>query len=395
MFLPLGSGGFGLYSTDELSRVIGKIYDCAIDPTLWVPTLTTIRDKMDMAYVHVNFVDGNYHPDGDNSHLSVFLTAWSQDWMDKLPQWYGQIPGLERWAVMDVDDSISQMLCVTEDEFHKSGVYQQWVRPQGLRDYCFTQVAKRNRMTGSVGAATYSSRDLINENERGMFRLLAPHFRRSLLISGLLDEGKLQVQLYRQLLDRIGTGVVMVGQGARLVYANEAADRLLASGASLTVRQNAVTAASPPHAKGLRSALDRACAREDSELGHFGNGIPLPGTDGSLAVCYVLPLGKSERRSELGPGLAAIFVTTHGASIPPALEVLSALSGLTTREARVALMIADGAAPDAAAAELGISIHTMRKHLAHVFEKTEVNSQRGLIKFVSALSLPLADKAAI
>jgi DNA-binding CsgD family transcriptional regulator/PAS domain-containing protein len=382
-----------LYSTDELSQVIGQIYDCAIDPTLWVPTLTAIRGKMDMAYVHVNFVDGNYHPNGDNSQLSVFMTAWPQEWMDRLPQWYGQIPGLERWAVMDIDDSISQMLCVSEDEFHKSGVYQHWVRPQGLRDYCFTQVAKRNRMTGSVGAATYSSRDLINESERGMFRLLAPHFRRSLLISGMLDEGKLQVQLYRQLLDRIGAGVLMVGQGARLVYANAAADQLLSSGASLTVRQNAVTAASLPHAKGLRSALDRACAQEDGELGHFGNGIPLPGTDGSLAVCYVLPLGKSERRRELGPGLAAIFVTAHGESMPPALEVLSALSGLTSREARVALMIADGAAPNAAAAELGISIHTMRKHLAHIFEKTGVSSQQGLTKFIRGLSLPITPAA--
>jgi DNA-binding CsgD family transcriptional regulator/PAS domain-containing protein len=350
---------------------------------------------MDMAYVHVNFIDGSYHADGTNSNLSVFQSAWSQDWMDRLPQWYGQIPGLEHWTKMDVDDCNSQMLCVTEDEFHKSDVYQQWVKPQGLRDYCFTQVAKRNRMTGSVGAATYSSRDLINDNERDMFRLLAPHFRRSLLISGMLDDGKLQVQLYRQLLDRIGAGILIVGQGARLVYANEAADQLLSSGASLAVRHNIVTAASPPHAKGLRSALDRACAQEDSEIGHFGNGIPLPGTDGSLSVCYVLPLGKSERRRELGPGLAAIFITTHGESLPPALEVLSALSGLTTREARVALMIADGAAPNAAAKALGISIHTMRTHLSHVFAKTGVNSQQGLTKFISRLSLPLVKSTSI
>jgi DNA-binding CsgD family transcriptional regulator/PAS domain-containing protein len=395
MLPPWGAYVLSHYSQEALSQVIGKIYDCAIDPTLWVPTLTSIRDKMDMAYVHVNFIDGNYHANGTNSHLSVFQSEWSQDWMDRLPQWYGQIPGLERWAAMDVDDSNSQMLCVTEDEFQKSEVYLQWVRPQGLRDYCFTQVAKRNRMTGSVGAATYSSRDLINDNERGMFRLLAPHFRRSLLISGLLDEGKLQVQLYRQLLDRIGTGILMVGQGARLVYANEAADQLLASGASLTLRHNTVTAASPPHAKGLRSALDRACAQEDSALGHFGNGIPLPGSDGSMAVCYVLPLGKSERRRELGPGLAAIFVTTHGESIPPALEVLSALSGLTTREARVALLIAGGALPSEVAAQLGISIHTTRKHLAHAFEKTGVNSQQGLTKFISALSLPLAESSSV
>ena len=378
------------YSTEELSQVIGQIYDCAVDPGQWVPTLEAIRDKMDMAYVHINFVDGNYDADRDNAHLSVFQSKWSQDWMNKLPQWYGQIPGIERWTEMDIDDSISQMLCVTEDEFHKSDVYQQWVRPQGLRDYCFTQVAKRDGMTGSVGAATYSSRGLFDERERETFRLLAPHFRRSLLISGMIDEGKLQVQLYRKLLDRIGAGVLIVGRDARLVYANETAERLLSAGVSLTVRNGRVTAASMPHAKGLQAALDRACSQDDGGLGNFGNGIPLPGAGGAMAVCYVLPLGKSERRRELGPGLAAIFVTTNGASVPPALEVLSALSGLTSREARVALMIADGAQLSEAAKTLGIAMNTMRKHLANIFAKTGVNSQLGLVRFVSGLSLPLA-----
>ena len=377
------------YTYDELSAVIGQIYDCAIDPELWVPTLTGIRDRMDMAYVHVNFNDGSYSTVGGRSHLSVFQSEWSQEWIEKLPQWYGHIPGLERWTRMDIDDSISQMLCVTEAEFHKSDVYQQWVKPQGLRDYCFTQVAKRDGIQGSVGAATYSSRDLVSESERGTFRLLAPHFRRSLLISGMLDEGKLQLQLYRKLLDRIGAGILIVGQDAKLVYANETADQLLSSGANLTIRHNRVRAASAPHDKGLQEALSRACLRGDGELGHFGNGVPLPGTGGAMAVCYVLPLGRSERRRELGPGLAAIFVTTHGASMPPALEVLSALSGLTSREARITLMIAEGGLPNEVAKALGITMHTIRKHLANIFAKTGVNSQLGLVQLVSGLSLPL------
>lgn len=378
------------YTHEELSAVIGQIYDCAIDPELWVPTLTAIRDRMDMAYVHVNFNDGSYSEVGGRSHLSVFQSEWSQDWIEKLPQWYGQIPGLERWTGMDIDDSISQMLCVTEAEFHKSDVYQQWVKPQGLRDYCFTQVAKRNGMQGSVGAATYSSRGLVDESERDTFRLLAPHFRRSLLISGMLDEGKLQLQLYRQLLDRIGAGVLIVAQDAKLVYANETAEHLLSSGANLSIRRGRVCAASTMHDKGLQEALSRACLRDDGELGNFGNGIPLPGTGGAMAVCYVLPLGRSERRRELGPGLAAIFVTTHGAGMPPALEVLSALSGLTSREARIALMIAGGTPLNGAAKSLGITMNTMRKHLANIFAKTGVKSQLGLVQLISELSLPLA-----
>jgi DNA-binding CsgD family transcriptional regulator len=146
-----------------------------------------------------------------------------------------------------------------------------------------------------------------------------------------------------------------------------------------------------PHAAGFTEALARACSGIDADLGLRGNGIPLPGVDGSSAVCYILPLGKSERRRALGPGLAAVFISTNAQGIPPAVEVLSALTGLTTREARIALMIADGLAPNEAAQTLGISINTVRTHIAKIFEKTGVNSHQGLIKFANGLSLPLAE----
>ncbi len=382
------------YTQNELSGTIGQIYDCAVDPNLWAETLVGIRDKLNMAYVHINFLDSSFYMEESNTQPGIFQSEWDQDWIAKLPQLLPTIPGIERWVGLDIDDSISQMQTATETEFQQSVIYQQWVKPQGLRDYCYTSLAKRETMNGSIGAASYAKRDLINEAERDTFRLLAPHIRRSLLISGMLDEGKLQLQLYRKLLDRIGAGVMIVAQDARLVYANEIADALLSGGLTLTVRQNKVTTASPPLAKGLKDALDRACTETDTAIGNFGNGIPLSGSDGSVAVCYVLPLGKSERRRELGPGLAAIFVTTNGASVPPALEVLSALSGMTSREARIALMIADGQTPNEAAIALGISINTLRTHLARIFEKTGVNSQRELAKFVGGLSLPVAVVAA-
>ena len=384
-----GAAKLHLFERQELSNVIGRIYDCAVDPTLWLSTLTIIRDKLDMAYVHINFLDTTFYMEGSNTQPGIFQSPWSQEWIDILPRYLHKIPGIENWVALDIDDSISQMQHVPESEFHQSEIYQEWVKPQGLRDYCYTTMAKRQTTTGSIGAASYASRGLITEPERDCFRMLAPHIRRSLLISGMLDEGKLQLQLYRKLLDRIGAGILIVGQDARLVYANELADQLLSEGTTLTVRHNKLTTASLPHAKALKEALDRACTENDSAIGNFGNGIALTGIDGSVAVCYVLPLGKSERRRELGPGLAAVFITTNGASLPPALEVLSALSGLTSREARIALMVADGQSPVEASQALGISVNTLRTHLARIFEKTGVNSQMGLAKFVGGLSLPI------
>jgi DNA-binding CsgD family transcriptional regulator len=56
----------------------------------------------------------------------------------------------------------------------------------------------------------------------------------------------------------------------------------------------------------------------------------------------------------------------------------------------VALLIAGGKNTDEVAQALGISMNTMRTHLAHVFQKTNVNSQQALAHFVNSLNLPIA-----
>lgn len=377
------------YSDEELSGVIGQIYDCAIDPELWIPTLTGIRDRMDLAYVHLLIVNKHYIQLGDHPGEIVFQTNWSQEWMAELKLWYSRMPVIPIWMAADIDDPMSQLQVDDETEFKQSPFYHQWAKPQNLRDYCQTALVQRDDMGGAIGAASYEERHLFDDKDRTTLRLLAPHLRRAMLIGGMLDEGRYVLQLYRELMDSIASGIMIVAADGKLVFANSAADKLLSQGKSLTVRHNKLVPISSPHAKGLDEALARACSGVDTDLGLRGNGIPLPGTDGSSAVCYVLPLGKSDRRRALGPGLAAVFVSTNAQGIPPALEVLSALSGMTSREARVALMIADGQTPNEAALVLGISVNTVRTHLAHIFEKVGVNNQMGLAKFIGGLSLPV------
>jgi DNA-binding CsgD family transcriptional regulator len=214
------------------------------------------------------------------------------------------------------------------------------------------------------------------------------------MIGDLLDEGAYKLNVYREILDRISTGVMIVSYGAKLVYANGAAEDLLRSGNNLKVRNGQLESAYSVYVSGFRAAIDRACSDNDSEIGNFGNGIPLPSRDGDTAICYVLPLGKSDCRRSLGPGHAAVFVSASGSNLPPSQEILSALSGLTSRESRIALMIADGATPADAAGKLGVTMNTMRTHLSRIFDKTGANSQPALVRFVANLSMPVRIGAA-
>ncbi len=381
-------------SHDELSGLIGRIYDCAVQPELWPQTLGAIKQSLNLAFLQVVSVDGYQLRQGQAVHTPAFRTLFEQGWLNDFARHFNKIPGGHDWIEAEIDTPISQMQLVSEAEFRESEFYKEWIGPRGLRDSCTTPLVKRDHLICALTASGSANRDLFDNRDRETFRLLSPHIRRSLMIGDMLDEGNFKLSLYRDLLDRISTGVMIVSHGAKLVYANGAAEELLQEGRNIKIRNGQLESAYAAFAGGLRAALDRACSDDDTDIGNYGNGIPLPSRDGPTAVCYVLPLGMSDHRRSLGPGHAAVFVSAAGASLPPSLEILSALSGLTSREARIALMIADGSTPAEAAGTLGVTMNTMRTHLSHIFDKTGANSQPALVRFVSSLSMPVRMSAA-
>jgi DNA-binding CsgD family transcriptional regulator/PAS domain-containing protein len=376
-------------SNAELSRMIGDIYDCAVEPSRWFQTLDSIRDRMELAFVQLNFVTRDGSGRGGPLDMITFQTDWDRQWIDKLPSLMPIIPGAEAWFEAGIDTPISQMQLVPEDEFRASEFCEAWVKPQGLRDTCNTPLVKRKDLTGMLVATSYETRELFDDADREIFALLSPHVRRALMISGMRAENRFRTDLQQNLLDKLATGIMIVTRGGKLAYANASAERLLSSGQNISVRGGRVQAAHAPFAAGFNEAVERACAENDTDIGLYGNGIPLPSRDGAPAVCYVLPLGKSESRRALGPGLAALFISTGRASLPPTIEALSALTGLTSQEARIALMISAGLSPKDGAAELGISMNTIRSHITHIFQKTGVNDQQSVARLVGDLSLPV------
>lgn len=376
-------------SNAELSRMIGDIYDCAVEPSRWFQTLDSIRDRLDLAFVQLNFIShGQTGADGPMDMIT-FQTEWDKTWIDRLPGLIHSAPGMNAWFESGIDEPISQMQLVSEQDFRVSEFCEAWVKPQGLRDTCNTTLVKRRDLTGMLVAASYQARDLFDKGDREIFALLSPHVRRALMISGMRAENRFRANLQQNLLDKLATGIMILTRGGKLVYANASAERLLSSGKNIAVKAGRVQAAHPPFAKGFGEAVARACAENDTDIGLYGNGIPLPSREGAPAVCYVLPLGKSERRRALGPGLAALFISTDRASLPPNLESLSALTGLTSQESRIALMIAGGVSPKDGAAQLGISLNTMRSHITHIFQKTGTNDQQAVARLVCDLSLPV------
>lgn len=377
--------------TDDFNDLIGKIYDCAIEPEGWTDTLTEIRDRFDFAYLSLHFMTfPASYPRTRQKHMIV-TTDWDPHWLEEVQRLTPEIPDFDKILAADIDAPTSQLRHTPETDFHRTRFYREWVAPQRLSDSCHTNVLRRNNMTAQLVGTIHDTRAPLTDEDLRLMGLLSPHIRRALVISDLLDLTQAQVQVYRSLLDHLSVAVFLLEDDARVAYCNAAADALMATTNCLTLRQRRLQASSVPHGRKLDEAIARAAANDPIGLGLWGNGMVLPDRDGAAVVAYLLPLGASDRRRALGDGLAALVVTTADDARPPAVEVLTALSGLTVSEARIALSIAEGDTVEDIAARQGIAVATVRKHLANAFDKTDARSQASLGAFINRLRVPIKE----
>jgi DNA-binding CsgD family transcriptional regulator len=215
---------------------------------------------------------------------------------------------------------------------------------------------------------------------------------RSLAISDLLDMRSVSSDRLAETLDGLASPVFLVDAGGRVVHRNEAAERLLAQGGMVAVRQGRLSVAGPG-GRALAETLGRILAGEDA-LPDLPHTQPLGDPAlGPALLATVLPLGRRDATDRVRrPWAAAAAVFMHTPDTAPlgaALAAFAALYGLTPAETRVVAALAQGGGLPEAAAALGVAPSTARSHLNSVFAKAKVSSQAELARRVMACASPL------
>jgi DNA-binding CsgD family transcriptional regulator len=373
----------------ELSRLIGLIYDCALDRERWPAALHEIRSALDFANAAITVL--SLRED------RVVLNAL--DGID--PYWVGQMPrfgadaveqwgGAERIATFPLDRPLVLSRTTPRSEWMGKRFYLEWGKPQGLHDSISMPLAIDRTIAGSLAMGRHVSKGEIGETEVEVAGLLLPHVQRAVAISKILDFHSLATATFAGALDQLAVGVILVDAEAAIFHANAAAQVMLAAGSPvradkgrLRLRPEAVNTA-------LIDALHRAAAADLSTMGRRGTGIPLVRDGSTPLALYVLPL----RPGALLPGLASgavasIFIAPAVTTSAVEADMLAALFDLTSAEARVFSEIAAGKTRAEAARSLGIEENTVKTHLAHIFTKTGTRRQADLVALNASLSLPL------
>jgi DNA-binding CsgD family transcriptional regulator/PAS domain-containing protein len=375
-----------LIAPHRLSTVVGAIYDSAIDPQRWREALrelcVDLRCLLSAIYLYdaQNSCVRHVKASDDASERVVH----DKDYMDTATASLRLLP----MATQPIDEPFASSRIVSDySAFTDSRYFREIVIPRGHGDGVHVVLARSSRRFGLFSATRHLRDGPMTDVDLAILRLLAPHIRRAITISDLMELKALEAESLSATLDRLAMGVVVVSNQNRILHANEAARDMLANGGSIVSRRGRLAARDSAADAELSHAIELS-ASDEATLGGAGIGVSLGSPDEQPALAHVLPLARGEVRTRLMPrATAAVFINTAEPRPQPDLRALAQTFGLTAAEARVAERLLAGAANLAeVAASLDVSLATVKTHLSQVFAKTGVSRQSDLVALMHRMT---------
>jgi DNA-binding CsgD family transcriptional regulator/PAS domain-containing protein len=376
------------YDNQQLSDLIGDIYDAVLDQSLWPDILRR----------SASFVGGSgaalFSKDaaaqlGDVHHDIGIDPFYKQLYYDK---YLTLDPATTGHIFAELEEPMATGDFMSYDEFLETRFYKEWVRPQGLVDFVTSVLDKSATGVAMFGVFRHERNGAVDAEARRRMRLIVPHIRRAVLICRMFDLKAAEAITFADTLDGLSAAMCLVSAEGRVVHANSAAHAMLGEGDILRTVAGKLVARDTDVDQTLRDVFS-AAGRGDAALGTKGIAVPLMAKDGERYVAHALPLTSGARgRAGLGHSAAvALFVRRASVMTSSPPEVIGKAFKLTPTELRVLLAIVEvGGVPEVAVA-LGVAETTIKTHLSRLFEKTGATRQADLVKLVAGYATPLTE----
>ena len=368
----------------QLSDLIGLIYDAAIDPLLWPSAIERAAYFVGGTGAALICKDAGAH------HAAAPYEFGFQ----RLPVALFEpiYPAAEPLFLGDIEQPIAITDLIPVQELTQTELYQKWAKPQGFVDFISAVLDRTTISSAIFGVFRHERNGIVDDRARRQMRLIAPHIRRAVLIGRMFEFKAAEVATFVDALDGLSAGMYLVDVEGRLIHANAAGSTILAAGDIPSAVGGRLVTSDAGVQRTLRDVF-AAAGQGDAALGIKGIAVPLIGEDGKRYVAHALPLTSGARR-RAGidrAAVAALFVRRAALVTSSTSQVIGEAFKLTPTELRVLLAIVEvGGIPEVATA-FGVADTTVRTHVNRLFEKTGVTRQADLVKLVAGYATMVAE----
>ena len=196
---------------------------------------------------------------------------------------------------------------------HWVGVSEQLVRPEELRktefynDFLvknqashamFSLVERSPETLASLGIYRGTETGEYEREDTELLHYLTPHIRRAYRLYFQLHELLAHEAIWKENLDRLATGVLLLGPKGRVLQMNRTAERLVSAGDGLAYREGRLMATEAREAAELRRLIGEADLRAGGGVVTRSGAMRVTRGKGSALSLTVCPLGGGNREVE-------------------------------------------------------------------------------------------------
>jgi DNA-binding CsgD family transcriptional regulator len=385
--LRFGASGLSVVNeSEQLSALIGDIYQASLDPGLQIDVLEKIA----------GFAGGrscgllSRHSSSKAESVYSYIGT-DPDSLQVYAESHPQLDPIVSAGPLDVEQVLSTADLMPYDEFRLGRFYREWAEPRGWVDVASVVIDRSAASCTLLGIIRHEVNGMVDDEMRRRMALVIPHVRRALYVGNTINLKQAEAACFSGILDGLSVGMILVDGNGCIVHANAAGSAILGAGDFLRAVGGRLAAGDAQTNETLREVITAADAG-DAAVGIRGTAVPLTAQDGERYVAHVLPLscGAARRVGLACTAVVALFVRKVALEASSPSDVIGRIYKLTPTELRVLLAIVDiGGVPEVAAA-LGVAATTIKTHLGNLFEKTGVARQADLVKLVAGFSTPLA-----
>jgi DNA-binding CsgD family transcriptional regulator len=380
-------------NTFSENKLIGDIYDAALNPGLWRNILVDIRDRMGIDECTIVFYDAQCRErnfadsaSGDDDQIKLYLKDYIDAEMAALDQYFNSIPigavthaqTLTKLAGQRYEKLMGEDYC--DDLLTSSS-------PKTLEVLGGIMLIHGKIIAAVVGFKSFNTSPTVTEEAYQFAQRMAPHMMQAIRIHNHITSLQTTYNSLYAVLNAVGYGVFLLGKLGEVLFSNNEAARMIETNCGLAFAKGGVLQHIAEEANAQLQKSIRLLLEKPTES-HFENlNLALAHTRSSFPLqLNLLPIHHEQAQHFATSGASiAVFVKDPNKPLSISAQYLKQAYQLTYAEIEVAQLLLNNLDTVTIADQRHTNIETIRGHVKHLMQKTKTHSKVELVSLLAYL----------
>jgi DNA-binding CsgD family transcriptional regulator len=374
---------------DTISGVIEAIHEAGLDAEQWPRALASMMRLIGGTSATLEVIDRSTF-----THLAFYGAGVDAAEEVSYRDHYAALnPRIGAVLRCKPGETLSDYRVLDEAAIDRSPFYMEFLAPMDIRYFIAGVLPTVGTEFCGFTIQRTARQGHVNRSETSLAESLIPHFAQAIDVERRLRGANDARHSLEQAFDWLSDGVVLVHEGGRVNYVNQAFERIAVANDGICLKGGFLEFAAITDSKRLEVALASLQNLRDGDARGCGCDFHVSRRSGAPAYLVSVRALLGERGARVGDmrAVAAIFIRDPAAVSGEGWRIFRDVLGLTEAEALLAQSLQHGVSPVRYAQLNAVSINTVYTHLRRIKEKTSCHRMADLIRKLNALCMPLLD----